>query len=170
MPNITVKMFPAKNGDCFLVSLGLDNKKHILIDCGYVETYRDYLKEELMKIASNGEAIDLMVITYIDQNHILGALVFLEENNEAPFIEIKEIWHNSYRHLQFEKENVEKITEQELTILNREVVLGSSFLQHQIGKSRIRDEEISAKQDTELLTYVERTQEVLIKNLKLTIL
>lgn len=55
MSNITVKMFPAKNGDCFLVSLGLDNKKHILIDCGYVETYRDYLIEELMKIASNGD-------------------------------------------------------------------------------------------------------------------
>ncbi|PFD01863.1 hypothetical protein CN995_10150 [Bacillus cereus] len=154
MSNITVKMFPAKNGDCFLVSLGLDNKKHILIDCGYVETYRDYLKEELMKIASNGEAIDLMVITHIDQDHILGALAFLEENNEAPFIEIKEIWHNSYRHIQFEKEKVEKITEQELTILNREVVLGSSFLQHRIGKSKIRDADISAKQGSMLAALI----------------
>ncbi|PGC21567.1 hypothetical protein COM23_23190 [Bacillus wiedmannii] len=122
--------------------LGLDNKKHILIDCGYVKTYRDYLKEALMKIASNGEAIDLMVITHIDQEHILGALAFLE----VPFIEVKEIWYNSYRHLQFEKEKVEKITEQEFTILNREIVSGSSFLEHQIVGKGIRDEGISEKQ------------------------
>lgn len=95
-----------------------------------------------------------MVITHIDQDHILGALAFLEENNEAPFIEVKEIWHNSYRHLQFEKEKVEKITEQELTILNREVVLGSSFLQHRKGQSRIRDEDISAKQGSMLAALI----------------
>jgi beta-lactamase superfamily II metal-dependent hydrolase len=151
---ITVKMFPAKNGDCFLVSLGLENRKHTLIDCGYTETYRDFLKKELLNIANNGEAIDLMVITHIDQDHILGALAFLEENNNAPFIEIKEIWHNSYRHLQFEKEKVEKITEQELTILNREVVLGSSFLRHRIGQAGIRDEDISAKQGSMLAALI----------------
>lgn len=147
---ITVKMFPAKNGDCFLVSLGLENRKHILIDCGYVETYRDFLKKELINIANNGEAIDLMVITHIDQDHILGALTFLEENNADPFIEIKEIWHNSYRHLQFEKEKVEKITEKEFTILNREVVLGSSFLRNRKGQGGILDEDISAKQGSML--------------------
>ncbi|MGG0062607.1 MBL fold metallo-hydrolase [Bacillus subtilis] len=156
MPNskITVKMFPAKNGDCFLVSLGLENRKHILIDCGYAETYRNFLKKELLNIANNGEAIDLMVITHIDQDHILGALEFLEENNKAPFIEIKEIWHNSYRHLQFEKEKVEKITEQELTILNREVVLGSSFLRHQMGQVGVRNEDISAKQGSMLAALI----------------
>lgn len=152
--NITVKMFPAKNGDCFLVSLGLENKKHILIDCGYAETYRDFLKKELLNIANNGEGIDLMVITHIDQDHILGAIAFLEENNNAPFIEIKEIWHNSYRHLQFEKEKVEKITDQELTILNREVVLGSSFLRQQMGQAGVSDEEISAKQGSMLAALI----------------
>ncbi|WP_419880518.1 MBL fold metallo-hydrolase [Peribacillus sp. B-H-3] len=151
---ITVKMFPANNGDCFLVSLGLENRKHILIDCGYTETYRDFLKKELLNIANNGEAIDLMVITHIDQDHILGALAFLEENNNDPFIEIKEIWHNSYRHLQFEKEKVEKITEQELTILNREVELGSSFLRHRIGQAGIRHEDISAKQGSMLAALI----------------
>ncbi|WP_076572788.1 hypothetical protein [Salimicrobium salexigens] len=61
MKDVVVKMFPAKNGDCFLVSLGTKNKKHILIDCGYVETYRQFLKKELLKIAAAGEAIDLIV-------------------------------------------------------------------------------------------------------------
>lgn len=154
MSNIIVKMFPAKNGDCFLVSLGLENKKHILIDCGYVETYRDFLKEELIKIANNGEAIDLMVITHIDQDHILGALSFLKENNEAPFIEVKEIWHNSYRHLQFEKEKVEEITEQEKAILSRETVLGSSFLRKRIGQNRMCDEKISSKQGSMLAALI----------------
>ncbi|MBU9672659.1 MBL fold metallo-hydrolase [Planococcus sp. CP5-4] len=152
--HITVKMFPAKNGDCFLVSLGSKNKKHILIDCGYVDTYRKFLKKELIKIANNNEAIDLMVITHIDQDHILGALSLIKENNEAPFIEIKEIWHNSYRHLQFGKDKVDKITKKEMEILSNEVVLGSSFLQQKMDKSEIREEDISAKQGSMLAALI----------------
>lgn len=37
-------MYPAENGDCFLISLGEENRKHILIDCGYADTYHNYLK------------------------------------------------------------------------------------------------------------------------------
>lgn len=152
--NITVKMFPAKNGDCFLVSLGEKNKKHILIDCGYVETYEKFLKKELIKIADTGEVIDLMVITHIDQDHILGGLAFLKENNKTPFIDIKEIWHNSYRHLQFDKEKVKNIPLKEMSILENEIVLGSSFLQMQIDKDEIRNKDISAKQGSLLASLI----------------
>ncbi len=154
MSNISIKMFPAKNGDCFLVSLGSKNKKHILIDCGYAETYRRFLRDELVKIASNGEFIDLMVITHIDQDHIFGALTFLEENNKSSFIEIKEIWHNSYRHLQFGKDKVEKITPQELNFLKREIVLGSSHVQSRVAENKINHEDISASQGSMLASLI----------------
>lgn len=154
MSHVTVKMFPARTGDCFLVSLGLHKKTHILVDCGYAETYRDHLKEELRKIAFNGEAIDLMVITHIDQDHILGALEFLSDNNKARFIDVKEIWHNSYRHLQFDKAKVEKIPAEELAILDREVVLGSSFVERQFSRGAIRDWDISATQGSMLSALI----------------
>lgn len=147
-------MFPAKNGDCFLISLGEKNKKHILIDCGYVETYKKFLKKELIKISENGEVIDLMVITHIDQDHILGGIAFLKENNENPFITIKEIWHNSYRHLQFENEKVLNVSVKEKSILESEIVLGSSYLQQNVDKSETLDEDISSRQGSLLAALI----------------
>lgn len=42
---IKIKMYPAKNGDSFLISIGNTEKKHILIDCGYIDTYESFLKK-----------------------------------------------------------------------------------------------------------------------------
>lgn len=54
---IDVKMYPAKNGDSFLISMGIETKKHILIDCGYIDTYRKFLKSDLQHIASRGDVV-----------------------------------------------------------------------------------------------------------------
>jgi hypothetical protein len=37
--SITISVFPALNGDSLLISYGTNEKKHLLIDCGYVTTY-----------------------------------------------------------------------------------------------------------------------------------
>ncbi|CAG9708284.1 hypothetical protein CNEO_43494 [Clostridium neonatale] len=97
-------MFPAEGGDAFL--LRFDNKKNILIDMGYSDTYTNYIKDRLLQLKRQGECIDLLVITHIDKDHIGGAIKFLYENgnvDNANIIDIKEIWHNSYRFLQFKK-------------------------------------------------------------------
>lgn len=97
-------MFPAKNGDSFLVEL--DDGKNILIDMGYSVTYKKFIREKLIELNKNGQCIDLLVITHIDQDHIQGALDFICENgdiNNPRIIGVKEVWHNSYRHLQFDK-------------------------------------------------------------------
>lgn len=152
MSNITIKMFPAKNGDCFLVSLGLENRKHILIDCGYAETYNTFLKPELETIVENNEMIDLMVISHVDQDHILGAISFLRENNTNHFIEIGEIWHNSYRHLQFNEEKVESISPTEKEILNHVNRMGSSLINHNMNNDD--DKDISSKQGSSLASLI----------------
>lgn len=110
---VKIKMFPAKEGDSFLISL--NNQKYILIDCGYPDTYEKYIKEEL---SSTGE-LELFIVTHFDQDHIYGALSFLKENNEKQFIQIKQIWHNAYKHIQFIKpENVE-LSENDKKVLNQ---------------------------------------------------
>lgn len=100
---IKVETFPANNGDCFLIHTpeGL-----ILIDCGYVNTYKDHLKKVLQKLHLEGKKILRFIITHIDEDHIQGALMFLAENGsvDSPkVIKIDQIWHNSYRHLQSDK-------------------------------------------------------------------
>ncbi len=114
MDKITIEMFPAEGGDAFL--LRFDNKKNIMIDMGYSDTYTNYIKDRLLQLKEQGECIDLLVISHIDEDHIGGAIKFLHENGEADnpnIINVKEIWHNSYRFLQFEKEKVEKINRRE---------------------------------------------------------
>ncbi|MVX64817.1 MBL fold metallo-hydrolase [Clostridium chromiireducens] len=111
MNKITIDMFPAKNGDAFLIRL--DNKRNILIDMGYDDTYRDYIKDKLIEIKNEKQCIDLLVITHIDEDHIEGAIEFLKENGDSNMpniIEIKEVWYNSYRHLQFDKMKVNNIS------------------------------------------------------------
>ncbi len=105
-----IEMFPAESGDAFLIRL--DNKKNILIDMGYIDTYKSYIKDKLKELKKQYQCIDLLIITHIDEDHIEGAIEFFKENgnaNNPNIIEIKEIWHNSYRHLQFDKEKIYNI-------------------------------------------------------------
>lgn len=101
---INIEAFPAGGGDCFLLDLG---ETLILIDCGFASTYQDHLRARLTGLAKQGRAIDRLIITHIDSDHIGGAIRFLEENGASQrpqIIRIEQVWHNSYRHIQFEEE------------------------------------------------------------------
>lgn len=92
-------MYPALNGDCFLVRGAGAN---ILIDGGYANTFERHLKPDLLKIAQEGERLDLLIATHIDQDHILGVIALLEANGSSSprsLIEIAEVWFNSLRGL-----------------------------------------------------------------------
>lgn len=112
-----IKMYPAKEGDAFLVSLKSDEgQKNILIDMGLADTYESEIKKDLIELKSLGQKIDLLVITHIDQDHIQGAIQFIQENgDDRSIIEVEEVWHNSFRHLQFDKK--EKLSKSENKIL-----------------------------------------------------
>ena len=103
MPNkITIELFPAGNGDAILIDLG---QQLILIDTGYVSTFRDHLKPRLKMLHDQGRRISKFIVTHIDADHISGAIAFIKENGIAidpTIIGIDEVWFNSYRHLNFE--------------------------------------------------------------------
>ncbi|WP_374965705.1 MBL fold metallo-hydrolase [Lysinibacillus sp. RS5] len=104
--NISIKVFPASYGDSFLVSCFGKKKINILIDTGFKSTYDEVIKKELLKLKEQKEDLRLVVFTHIDEDHILGGIKLLEENglaNSPNIINIEEIWHNSYKHMQFEK-------------------------------------------------------------------
>jgi beta-lactamase superfamily II metal-dependent hydrolase len=98
---VHIKAYPAKGGDCLLISFGEEEEKqtHLLVDCGYVDTVKKYLISDLKEINRRGEAIEKLVLTHIDEDHIVGARKLLKENNVERIVEIREIWHNTYRHL-----------------------------------------------------------------------
>ena len=151
MDIIQIEMFPAKKGDAFL--LRFDNKKNILIDMGYQDTYTNYIRDRLIQIKNEGQCIDLLVITHIDQDHIEGAIEFFKENgncNNSKIVEVKEIWHNSYRHLQFDKEKTDKISNFETHRLEEIILANSNRRENTTNESK----QIKAEHGSTLAGYL----------------
>lgn len=109
-----ITLFPALNGDCILIQYA--SSHYILVDGGYVNTYKDYLLPKLQKISNEGNFLDLVVVTHIDSDHISGIIKLLEE--EKIPIGIKQIWYNGYRHIQSEA----KVSEGKETVAHHKIL------------------------------------------------
>jgi beta-lactamase superfamily II metal-dependent hydrolase len=140
---IIIRCYPAKNGDCFLISFGKteEEEKHLLIDCGYVDTFQNYLKKDLIKIGKSEGVLEKLILTHIDADHIQGAIRLLKDNNVERFITIKEVWHNTYRHLS-EKKDGEIDLKQERIL---QQIIRRGYLQNE---SKVGEQAISAEQGT----------------------
>jgi beta-lactamase superfamily II metal-dependent hydrolase len=146
-------MFPAKNGDCFLIEI--DEKVRLLIDAGYLDTYKNYLKPQLAQLAASGDQLDLCIITHIDADHIQGAVTGLFPENKSQanpnVIGIKEVWHNSYRHLDAAKNaDTEHLDDSD------EIVLESIEANGLETSESTLDSEISARQGSSLASMLKR--------------
>jgi beta-lactamase superfamily II metal-dependent hydrolase len=111
-------MYEASEGDAFLVSLGQDENINLLIDMGLSETYNNHIKKDLISLNQRTKSIQLLVVTHIDKDHIEGAISFLKENgSNSNIIKVEEVWHNSFKHLQFDKQKIDEITKDEIKSL-----------------------------------------------------
>jgi beta-lactamase superfamily II metal-dependent hydrolase len=93
---VSVEIFPAINGDCFLIT---SEECNILIDGGYSQTATDHLIPRLKELKLLGKHLDLLVVTHIDSDHISGVITLLEQNEQNSIIEIRQVWHNSLKHV-----------------------------------------------------------------------
>lgn len=110
---ISLEVFPASYGESILIRLGEKNRRNILIDLGFLSTYKNHIKKKLREVADNGEVINLLVLTHFDSDHIRGAINLLKENGEydnPSIIKIKDIWINLLKHVSF---NEHKMNEQQ---------------------------------------------------------
>ncbi|GLI54733.1 hypothetical protein PM10SUCC1_02480 [Propionigenium maris DSM 9537] len=145
-----IEVFPAEVGDSFLISYGEGESKHILIDGGYRETYDDFLKDRLKEIKNQKQEIELLIVTHIDQDHILGILSLFEENgtsDEYKIVKIREIWHNSYKHLHFDYSKDVTESSREFAILDDYIATGTAMTSKKGGN-------ISAYQGSMLASYI----------------
>lgn len=99
----TLRIIQAKFGDCLLVIFGNKEKpKYLLIDGGPGGVYPNYLRPELEKISQTGGELELVVLSHIDGDHIVGLINLLEELREqqadevTPIIKVKELWMNAF--------------------------------------------------------------------------
>lgn len=99
MSEVQLELFPALGGDCILISFE-EIDYRILIDGGYKETFSNALASALKALGARGKGIDLLVVTHVDNDHIMGIIgLFQALKIRKIEIEIREIWYNGYRHL-----------------------------------------------------------------------
>lgn len=93
---IRIEMLPARHGDCLLVEYGTGAAVHrLLIDGGTPETL-PALRTRLEALGPP-VALELLVVTHIDADHIGGVLALIEK---APgLVAPADVWFNAYKHL-----------------------------------------------------------------------
>jgi hypothetical protein len=93
-----LKMLPASEGDCLILSFGPSEAKlqHVVIDGGRKATW-PALARELQAIAERGEQVELLLLSHIDADHIDG-LLELAEDPALPLVP-KAVWYNGFDQL-----------------------------------------------------------------------
>lgn len=97
---VKIRMYPAKNGDAFLVLATSPTNTAILIDGGYGETFHTYIRGDLQALAANGNKLDLVIASHIDADHVVGLIEFFKFNGNSStpsLIAVDSVWHNSVR-------------------------------------------------------------------------
>jgi hypothetical protein len=97
-----IKTYPARNGDAYLLKTDGPVPAAILVDGGYPATFHEHIQVDLVELAKQGYALDLVVATHIDSDHISGLLPFFNANGEArtpKIIPVRRVFHNSLRSL-----------------------------------------------------------------------
>ena len=109
-----LSVFRSSKGDCLL--LQGENGANLLIDGGMGNTYREFVRPTLGAMAEAGQALDLVYVSHIDQDHIAGILELMEDtvawkrfdyqqaSGNAEFDppefprppEVKALWHNAF--------------------------------------------------------------------------
>lgn len=101
---LKLHLIQAEYGDCFLLEFGNSDERHyILIDGGPELVYERHLGPELRRLVSSPGVLDLVILSHVDNDHIVGLLDFLTDVRDHPSgtggfqPEIKEIWHNTFK-------------------------------------------------------------------------
>jgi metal-dependent hydrolase (beta-lactamase superfamily II) len=102
---IKLHVIQAEYGDCLILeSKSGKDSVNVLIDGGPYQTFEKHLKPTIQKILLNGK-LDLMVLSHIDNDHIIGLLDLLGEINnqretgKKELVKVEKIWHNSFNDL-----------------------------------------------------------------------
>ncbi|WP_330309058.1 MULTISPECIES: hypothetical protein [unclassified Streptomyces] len=91
---IRFTMMPGEDGDCLLLEYGDDTfVRRILVDGGRSGTY-PLIRPTL---AGLDGLVDLLVVTHVDQDHILGVLALMDDPDRS--VEFADVWFNGFDQL-----------------------------------------------------------------------
>ena len=78
-----LRVLQAEFGDCLILEYGTAAQpRYILIDGGPSSIYENHLREELRAIAASGGELEVMVLSHVDKDHVIGLLDLTAELRE----------------------------------------------------------------------------------------
>lgn len=95
-----IKILRAGYGDSIILQCRKgDNKGIIVIDGGYSGNakFNEFINE-----VENYESIDLMIMTHIDDDHLVGIKKYIEDHVDDDPFPVKELWVNCAMHIPFD--------------------------------------------------------------------
>lgn len=84
-----IKVLPALHGDAFIIEIYRGEESFIMVIDGGPEGVSATLRKEINALPH----VDMMVLTHFDDDHILGMLNYIRDNEER-VIKIKKFWFN----------------------------------------------------------------------------
>jgi hypothetical protein len=99
-PFFKIEMLPAKHGDALLVEYGDGARtRRILIDGGPLGAYPE-VEKRLRKFDLGDQAVELLVVTHVDTDHVEGIIRLLAMPEQDWPIYVREVWFNGWRHIE----------------------------------------------------------------------
>jgi len=106
----SLEVLRARKGDCLIVHYGDDGDKRLmLIDGGPSGVYARHLRPRLEQLRhervqdeQDPLAINVLMISHVDDDHIQGILELTrelrvqKEGRQTPFVKVGSLWHNSF--------------------------------------------------------------------------
>lgn len=151
---LQVKMFAASNGDAFLLKDENPDGFAVLIDGGFASTFRNEIRSELVAMGREGRALDLVIATHIDADHISGLIKFFGENGSAKaprIVKVEQVWHNSLRSIPTHPNRTSRALSDDDARLIDDICRRGFALSNESSRP---DEEIGARQGSSLASLL----------------
>jgi beta-lactamase superfamily II metal-dependent hydrolase len=99
--NLLLRVIQADYGDSLILEYGAANaRRHILVDGGPEGVYEQHLKPELQTIAQQGGKMDLMLLSHVDEDHVVGLVALMSDLAQGNrWIGVDRLWLNTFREL-----------------------------------------------------------------------
>ena len=101
-----LRVIQAEFGDCLVLEYGAATaRRFLLVDGGPPTTWERHLETELRAIAAGGGTLDLVMLSHVDNDHVIGLLDFFARLREddagdpsgaSRLIPVAGLWHNSF--------------------------------------------------------------------------
>lgn len=145
--NLKIKFYQVGCGDAIRITYHDKEKNffNVFVDGGYLPSYRRILKPELNNL-TEGEQIDLWILTHLDADHINGVVGYLRYSSEKESKLLRRVWFNFFNKFNLPNESSavsfgkaielrEKIKEYDLLELKQDIVIGNPI--YELGGAKI---------------------------------